>query len=112
MTGQDNRVSETAIETTMLDLVRTRGAGKTACPSEVARALGGPHPDGWGPLMAPVRRVAVRLADEGRLEITRKGRAVDPHDFRGIYRLRVVADGDVAEADGAGNSDAVRPASR
>jgi hypothetical protein len=37
--------------------------------------------------MQPLRRVAVRLAREGRLVITRKGRIVDPDDFRGVYRL-------------------------
>jgi len=76
-----------AIEETMLRLATERGGSKTICPSEVARALGGPHPDGWGPLMQPVRRVAVRLAHEGRIAILRKGRPVDPDDFRGIYRL-------------------------
>jgi hypothetical protein len=81
------------IETTLLDLVAERGAGKTVCPSEVARALGGPHPDGWGPLMQPVRRVAVRLAKAGRIAILRKGRPVDPDDFRGIYRLGPTASG-------------------
>ena len=75
------------IEETLLDLVAARGAGKTVCPSEVARALGGPHPDGWSPLMQPVRRVAVRLAKAGRIAILRKGRPVDPDDFRGVYRL-------------------------
>jgi hypothetical protein len=79
---------DAAIEETMLRLVRERGADKTCCPSEVARALGGPHPDGWGPLMQPVRRVAVRLTKEGRVRILRKGKPVpDPDDFRGIYRL-------------------------
>lgn len=63
------------------------GAGKTICPSEVAREMGGPHPDGWGPLMGPVRRVAVGLMKQGRIVITRKGRPVDPDDFRGVYRL-------------------------
>lgn len=80
--------SEAEIEETMLRLVAERGADKTCCPSEVARALGGPHPDGWGPLMQPVRRVAVRLTKEGRVQIVRKGKPVaDPDDFRGIYRL-------------------------
>ena len=79
---------EAAIEETMLRLVSERGADKTCCPSEVARALGGPHPDGWGPLMQPVRRVAVRLTKQGRVQILRKGKPVDdPDDFRGIYRL-------------------------
>ena len=76
-----------AIEETILQLLAERGAEKTICPSEAARALGGGHPDGWGPLMQPIRRVAVRLAREGRIVITRKGRAVDPDDFRGVYRL-------------------------
>ena len=85
--------AETIAET-MLRLVEARGAGKTICPSEVARELGGPHPDGWGPLMQPVRRVAVRLAHEGRVAILRKGRPVDPDDFRGIYRLALPGGGE------------------
>lgn len=84
--------AETIAET-MLRLVEARGAGKTICPSEVARELGGSHPDGWGPLMQPVRRVAVRLAHEGRVAILRKGRPVDPDDFRGIYRLALPGGG-------------------
>lgn len=80
--------SDAEIEETMLRLVAERGSDKTCCPSEVARVLGGPHPDGWGPLMQPVRRVAVRLTKEGRVQIVRKGKPVaDPDDFRGIYRL-------------------------
>ncbi|ABY31389.1 DUF3253 domain-containing protein [Methylorubrum extorquens] len=79
---------EAAIEETMLRLVSERGADKTCCPSEIARALGGPHPDGWSSLMQPVRRVAVRLTKAGRVQILRKGKPVeDPDDFRGIYRL-------------------------
>jgi hypothetical protein len=75
------------LEQTILALIAARGLEKTICPSEAARAVGGDHPDGWGPLMQPIRRVAVRLAKEGRLVITRKGRIVDPDDFRGVYRL-------------------------
>ncbi len=76
------------LELTLMRLVTERGADKTVCPSEVARALGGPHPDGWGPLMQPVRRQAVRLMKEGRIAILRKGKVVDdPDDFRGVYRL-------------------------
>ncbi|WP_406853866.1 DUF3253 domain-containing protein [Alsobacter sp. KACC 23698] len=76
-----------ALEAAILDLARQRGSEKTICPSEVARHLGGPHPDGWGPLMVPVRRVAVRLAHEGKIVIYRKGKPVDPDDFKGVYRL-------------------------
>ena len=70
------RASEAEIVETLLHLVDERGADKTVCPSEVARALGGPHPDGWGPLMQSVRRVAVALTKAGRIAILRKGRPV------------------------------------
>ncbi len=80
-------VDAATIESRMLALVAERGEGKTLCPSEVARSLGGDHPDGWGPLMQPVRRVAVKLCREGQISILRKGRQVDPDDFRGVYRL-------------------------
>ena len=75
------------LETTMLALLEERGPGKTIGPADVAQALGGNQPDGWGPLMQPVRKAAVRLMKEGRIVILRKGRPVDPDDFRGIYRL-------------------------
>ena len=75
------------LEAAMLALVTARGAGRTVDPTEVARAVGGDHPDGWGPLMQPVRKTAVRLMKEGRIVIFRKGRQVDPDDFKGIYRL-------------------------
>lgn len=93
MTSESSQASppakpdEAVIAETLLRLVAERGADKTVCPSEVARALGGPHPDGWGPLMQPVRRAAVRLMKDGRIVILRKGRVVDPDDFRGVYRL-------------------------
>jgi len=76
-----------AIEAALLALVAERGPGKTVDPAEAARALGGSHPDQWGPLMQPIRRVAVALAEAGRVVILRKGRPVDPRDFKGVYRL-------------------------
>jgi hypothetical protein len=87
------------IEETILQLLGARGAERTVGPMDVARALGGDHPDGWGPLMPQVRRAAVRLMKQGRVVILRKGRAVDPDDFRGVYRLALVA--------GEGKSSAV-----
>ena len=43
--------------------------------------------DQWHTLLTPIRRTAVELALEGRLVIYRKGKPVDPSDFRGVYRL-------------------------
>jgi hypothetical protein len=36
-----------------------------------------------------VRRAAVRLAQEGRIDILRKGKPVDPLGVKGVIRLRV-----------------------
>jgi len=88
-----------AVEDTILELLEARGSERTIGPMDVARALGGDHPDGWGPLMPQVRRAAVRLMKQGRLVILRKGRPVDPDDFRGVYRLALV--------DGEGKSSSV-----
>jgi hypothetical protein len=82
---KDTRSDE--IEAAMLSLVAKRGAGRNLDPTEIARAVGGDRPEGWGPLMQSVRQVAVRLMKEGRIVILRKGRPVDPDDFKGIYRL-------------------------
>jgi len=76
-----------AIEAALLRLVAERGPGKTVDPTEAARALAGSHPDQWGPLMQPIRRAAVTLAEAGRIVILRKGKPVDPRDFKGVYRL-------------------------
>jgi Protein of unknown function (DUF3253) len=83
---------QNAIETTLLRLIAAHGPGKTLDPTEIARALGGDHPDGWGPLMQPIRRVAVALAEQGRVVILRKGKPADPRDFKGVYRLTAPRD--------------------
>jgi hypothetical protein len=82
---------------TILRLATERGDERTLGPMDVARVLGGDHPDGWAPLMQPIRRVAVQLMKDGRLVITRKGRPVDPEDFRGVYRLRLPGRGEAEE---------------
>lgn len=92
-------VNPNDIEERLLHLLAERGPGKTLGPQDVARALGGDHPDGWGPLMQPIRRVAVRLMKQGRVVVLRKGRPVDPNDFRGIYRLALPGTDPVPDAD-------------
>ncbi len=81
------RPDSRAIEAALLRLVAERGPGKTIDPAEAARELGGAHPDQWGPLMQPIRKVAVALAEQGRIVILRKGKPADPRDFKGVYRL-------------------------
>jgi hypothetical protein len=73
------------VETTVLRLLAERGAGKTISPAEAATALTvGPD---WHLAMAPVRRAAIKLALTGQIVIYRKGKPVDPNDFKGVYRL-------------------------
>jgi len=46
-------------------------------------------PNLWRRYMNAVRQQAIHLAKTGRIEIVRKGEAVDPRDFKGIVRLRL-----------------------
>ena len=77
----------------ILRLCAERGAGKSICPSEVARALAGNDEKVWRLLMHPIREVAMALAREGRLVILRKGRPVAAGEpIRGVIRLALPAD--------------------
>ena len=74
----------------LMELAALRGPAKTICPSEVARSIAGSNEKEWRLLMKPIRAEAVRLAHEGRVELRRKGKRVDPDAFRGIYRIAIV----------------------
>ncbi len=69
------------LERTILELLDTRAAAATICPSDAARAVGG---DGWRELMEPARR----LVATGAVQITQQGRVVDPSTARGPIRIR------------------------
>ena len=77
-------VDPEALAQAMLALAAAR-EGHSISPTEVAQAVA--TDPAWHTLMPAVRRVAVKLALEGRLVITRKGKPVDPTDFKGVYRL-------------------------
>jgi hypothetical protein len=80
-----------AIATEILRQTAARGADKSICPSEVARALA-PEDDAWRRLMGAVRATAMRLAREGQVEVLRKGKPVDSAaEIRGVIRLRIIA---------------------
>jgi len=81
----NERPSAADIEAVILQLAQDAGAQKTIGPTDIARTLV-PGTE-WNRLMPAVRRAAVKLALEGRLTIYRKGKPVDPDDFRGVYRL-------------------------
>ncbi|WP_306302892.1 DUF3253 domain-containing protein [Aureimonas sp. AU40] len=86
-------ISQDEIRTTILVAITERGVGKTVCPSEIARQIAGSDEKVWRLMMTPIRAVAVALADAGEVRILRKGRAVNPHDFKGIYRLALPDEG-------------------
>jgi hypothetical protein len=74
-------------EQAILGLLAQRDEGRTICPSEAARALGGD--DGFRPLMPLVRDAAAHLVRRGELEVTQSGNVVDPSGARGPIRLRL-----------------------
>jgi hypothetical protein len=79
-------LSRPDIEAAILAAVAERGAGKSICPSEVARAVT-PAGEDWRGAMHEVREAARNLARAGRIAILRKGRPVDPNTFKGVIRL-------------------------
>ena len=81
---------EAALEQAILRLLGERGAGKTICPSEAARAVAGTEERAaWEPLMEPARAAARRLVAQGRIAITQGGVVVDASTAKGPIRLRL-----------------------
>ena len=71
-------------------LARHRGPSSSICPSDVARAVGA---ENWRDLMVDADEVARELAKSGSVEITQRGRVLDPGgDWRGPIRIRAAVD--------------------
>ena len=73
------------LEADILGALEGLGAGKTICPSQIARER---WPEDWRPQMEAVRQAARRLVAAGQVVITQGGRVVDPDTARGPIRLR------------------------
>ncbi len=73
-----------SLETALLAALG-RASGKTLSAPELAQEM--TEAGDWHSLLMPIRRMAVKLALDGRLVIYRKGKPADPNDFRGVYRL-------------------------
>ena len=78
------------LEQAIDSLLQQRARNATICPSEAARMVGG---DDWRSLMEPARAAARRMVAAGRIEITQRGRVVDPSTAKGPIRLRLVGGG-------------------
>jgi hypothetical protein len=70
----------------ILTLAAAKGVASSISPEEAARAV---DPENWRRRMGDVRSAAIRLAKAGRIAILRKGKPVDPDDFKGVIRLRI-----------------------
>ena len=82
--------SPSALEIVIARLCSERPEGRTICPMDAAKAYAAQRGEdelAWRSHLAEVRRRAVDLALSGKLVIYRKGKIVDPNDFRGVYRL-------------------------
>jgi len=82
--------SNPAVEALIATLCAQAPQGGTISPTDAAKAFADARGEGelgWRDHLGEVRRAAVKLALEGRLAIYRKGKVVDPSDFRGVYRL-------------------------
>ena len=79
--------SDTDIAAVILALVAQRGAGKSICPSEAARAVGKAIDAPWRDLMPDVRQVASGLQSQGLIRVTQKGETVDLSLAHGPVRL-------------------------
>jgi len=76
------------MKATLITLLTSRGADKTACPSEIVRATRGAD---WRPLLPVIRNLVFELAHVHQLRVLQKGKPVERND-RGPIR---VAQGDL-----------------
>jgi hypothetical protein len=77
------------LEAAILELLSGREPGKSICPSEAAKLVGGTTSRrDWQGLMEPAREAARRLVKAGRIVVTQKGKVVDATKAKGPIRLR------------------------
>lgn len=80
---------------TILAELEARPADATLTPDEAARAFAetkrrpGDGPELFKRYRRAVKQQALHLARAGDIEIVRKGQAVDPDDFKGLWRMRL-----------------------
>jgi hypothetical protein len=70
----------------VLALATARGSDSSTCPSDAARVVA----DDWRPLLPEARELARELARAGRVQLTQRGRLLDPDaEWRGPIRIRL-----------------------
>ena len=79
------RDTDARLEEAIRSLLAARARDASLCPSEAARVVGGSD---WRTLMEPAREAARRLVARGEVEVTQRGRVLDPSRARGPIRVR------------------------
>ncbi len=82
------KISDEAVRETILQMCAAAGLEGSVRPEDVAMEL---YPEEWQSVLKRVRLFAKQLAQMGEIEILRKGKPVDPDDFKGVIRLRISA---------------------
>lgn len=80
----EKKVHANPVRDAILSGVEACGVGKTICPTDAARAVSAAN---WRKVLPDVKAEAVRLAKAGQIMIYRKGKPVDPNNFKGVIRL-------------------------
>jgi hypothetical protein len=83
--GRQANAMDQRIESLLLARAESLRPGATFCPSEVAQVADEKR---WRALMPDVRRAVNRLAVRGEIEVTQRGRRIDPARARGRIRIK------------------------
>ncbi len=78
---------DTALEQAIVALLQSRARSASICPSEASRAVFGAAAGLQHEAMRRTRYAANRLVVRGTIEMTQKGRRVDPSSAKGAIRL-------------------------
>lgn len=85
-TRRKRRISDEAIVETIVQLCAAAYPDNQVRPEDVAIMI---NADDWQSLLKRIRLTARQLAEMGYVDILRKGKRVDPDDFKGVYRLAI-----------------------
>ncbi len=77
------------VEETLFDLLSQVRKGDSISPNDVAKAIDATN---WRRELPKVRGVIIGLARQGKLEVLRKGKPIEPEGFKGVYRVRLPQD--------------------
>jgi hypothetical protein len=95
MNDQSEELEDRADDPVVVAILEAVAGNANPTFQDIARAIAKQRakpkdgPNLWRRYLNAVKQQSVHLAKAGRIEIVRKGQAVDPRDFKGIVRLRL-----------------------